>query len=621
MNHENKPIESVQKQETPPVVEQKPKKKGNEPFVVPHGNRKFAITVISIFVAMLLLPTVAWGVLKALNTVNPSIMETVDFDTGENRAFATFPQKFNPQTVTSEIESWYNDHLPFRSVLYKTQEKLSLALEKPYDNGLRQQLILWFHGEDSEGTDQPVGGSEIKDIYQTEDIENTETETLPQFIPDDNEPTSCKHTYDDVSVTIQAATCTEYGIAGNTCTKCGHVGNKQYTAKLSHEYVSDVTEQLVCGTKYVETLTCSVCGDSNTSEKVKGHTAGKKLDVCEPTYLDYGYTLIQCKDCRTQYRIELSNKLYDHTYFPPIYRGTDAYEGRFQWMFYRGNNSEAYYMGTNLLSDAELANYASVLQQLNDLCKAKGIQFQVSIWPNKEQVYSEYMPNMNVVTEYKKVERLVDYVTENTDVNIIYPLAELTQAKPYWELYWPLDTHWNNAGAFIGYQAMLKSLGLETTSMTTLPIDIIYGNKQGAYVTDGQTSLLYGVKSDLLSIGGVSAKDYPTQKNYIVKYRPDVKVLSQKGPNGASDTRHTTSTGPNDLNFVMLADSYRVMQLTYLEKDFTDCFLTHRSHVGDADVIEAVRNADILVLASVERLEPEILATAKKLISILSSAD
>jgi hypothetical protein len=63
------------------------------------------------------------------------------------------------------------------------------------------------------------------------------------------------------------------------------------------------------------------------------------------------------------------------------------------------------------------------------------------------------------------------------------------------------------------------------------------------------------------------------------------------------------------------------MQLTYLEKDFTDCFLTHRSHVGDADVIEAVRNADILVLASVERLEPEILATAKKLISILSSAD
>ena len=620
MNQDNKPNMGAPV-ETPPA-EQKPKKKGYQPFVAPDINRKFAIAVVTVFMAMLLLPTIIWGALTALNAVNPAIMETVNFDTEENRAFAEFPKKFDPQTFTSQVESWYNDHLPFRSVLYKTQETLENKLEKPYQDTLRPALIKLFHGDGGQGNLPAGDETAIKDIFNETEIDiSLETETLPQFVPDEDEPTSCTHTYDNVSVTVTAPTCTEYGIVGNTCTQCGVVGNKQYAQKLAHDYVSDVTEKLVCGTKYTETLTCSVCGDSNTSEKVKGHVVGKKLEVHEPTYLDYGYTLIQCKDCRTQYRIELSNKLYDNTYFPPVYRGDQAYEGRFQWMFYRGNNSEAYYLGTNLLSDAELAQYASVLQQLNEICKAKGIQFQVSIWPNKEQVYTEYMPTMNISTEYKRVERLVDYVTENTDVNIIYPLAELTQAKPYWELYWPLDTHWNNAGAFIGYQAMLKSLGLETTSMTTLPIDIIYGNNQGKYVTDGQTSLLYGVKGDLCSIGGVSSKDYPVQKNYVVKYRPDVKVLSQVGPNGASDTRHTTSTGPNDLNFVMLADSYRVMQLTYLEKDFTDCFLTHRSHVADADVIEAVRNADILVLAAVERLEPEILTTAKKLISILSSAD
>ena len=93
---------------------------------------------------------------------------------------------------------------------------------------------------------------------------------------------------------------------------------------------------------------------------------------------------------------------------------------------------------------------------------------------------------------------------------------------------------------------------------------------------------------------------------------------AQNGGNGAGDTRHTTAANaPNDLNFVMLADSYRVMQLSYLEKDFTDCFLTHRNRVNDADVKEAIKNSDILVIAAVERLETNILDTAKQIINIL----
>jgi hypothetical protein len=296
-----------------------------------------------------------------------------------------------------------------------------------------------------------------------------------------------------------------------------------------------------------------------------------------------------------------------------------AFEGRSQWLFYRLDNSEAYYQATNLPDDKELERYASVFQQLNDICKQKGIQLQISVWPNKDQVYPEYMPTMEVASEYKRVERIVDYVTEKTDVKMIYPINELMAVKPYWDLYWPLDTHWNNAGAFIGYQAMLESLGFETTSMVNLPVRILKPSDKDykKIVRDSNTSLLYAPKGDIQ--GMVGNNKYPEQCNYIVEYRPDVEVLSQVGNNGAGDTRHTTSNGPNDLNFVMLADSYRVMQLTYLEKDFTDCFLTHRNRVGDSDVIQAVRNADVLVIAAVERLETNIVDTAVALIKILSA--
>lgn len=613
MNNENKLI--VEK------TVDKPQEKAAE---MPHVSRKFAIIVISIFVAMLLLPTVLWGVLKIVSIGNPSLMEAIDFDTGENRAFAKFPDKFDPQTFTSEVEAWYNDHLPFRSVLYKTQNNIENALETPYTETVRPMLIKIFHSGGNQPTPGP--GNEVIEIPDpTEAVTEGVTETLPQFEIETEEGTdsTCAHVLSSESVVIKEATCTEYGIIGYPCINCDYVGKKEYSHKLPHSYVSDIADNqvFVCGTNYKETLTCSACGDVKTQLSVKTHTPGKKLAVNQPSYLDYGYTLIECKDCKTQYRTNLSNKLYNTEYFPPIYHSNDGYEGRYQWLFYRGNNSIAYYEATNLASDIELQNYASILQTLNDICKEKGIQLQISIWPNKEQVYSEYTPTMNVVSEYKRVERIVDYITENTDVTMIYPINELLTAKPYWELYWPLDTHWNNAGAFIGYQAMLKSLGLETTSLVNLPIrELRYTDSDySSIVYNSNSSLLYAPKGDLQGLCGVTG--YPQQKNYIVTYRPDVHVLSVEGNNGAGDTRHSTSDGPNDLNFVMLADSYRVMQLTYLEKDFTDCFLSHRDRVMEPDVVEAVKNADILVIAAVERLETNIVDTAKRLISILSSAE
>jgi hypothetical protein len=116
--------------------------------------------------------------------------------------------------------------------------------------------------------------------------------------------------------------------------------------------------------------------------------------------------------------------------------------------------------------------------------------------------------------------------------------------------------------------------------------------------------------------------------NYYVKYRPEVTVDSFEGKNGAGDYRHTTAANaPNDLNFVMLTDSYRVMQLSYLEKDFSDCTLAHRDYldanhaskdpVNHNNVKEAIKNSDILVIAAVERLEPDILATAREIIAVL----
>ena len=84
------------------------------------------------------------------------------------------------------------------------------------------------------------------------------------------------------------------------------------------------------------------------------------------------------------------------------------------------------------------------------------------------------------------------------------------------------------------------------------------------------------------------------------------------------DTTYTRSNGTYDMNFVLLGDSFRLMQKDYIKKDFTDCLLAHKDRVKHSDVRAAVKKADIIVIASVERGDATALSTAKELIKILS---
>jgi hypothetical protein len=231
-------------------------------------------------------------------------------------------------------------------------------------------------------------------------------------------------------------------------------------------------------------------------------------------------------------------------------------------------------------------------------------------------VYSEFY-GKEPVEEYKRLERYVDYIKENTDVNIIYPLDELVYMKPYLDVYSKFDTHWNNVGGFVGYQALLKSIGLPTTSVFDWPIYEYAGGNALA-----EDHYFRQVKGDLLGLGGLNQSLYPIHISYYIKYRTHVNftfVDGTAGKNGAGDIRHTVADNATfDMNLVMLGDSFRVMQLSYIEKDFSDAYLCHRNQVNDSLTQEALKNADIIVIAATERFDSNIIDTARQLIHILS---
>ncbi len=603
----------------------------------------FGWTVIALFTAFLVLPTLIWGI---LSLCSPGTAEKLNFDTGENRALAAFPEKFDPATFPAEVEAWYNDHLPFRSVLYKTQETLDNKLEAPYQETLRPALIKLFYGNTP--SSPAPGGEQLFDPFEdTESGTASETETLPMLIDTESEtlpdfeteeiPSACEHllsaegevlleatcssygvmgypcticdyvkkeyiakaphSYGSEEVVVEAATCSSYGISGRACTLCGQVGNKQYTHKLPHTLLSDVKDYPLCGQFYDETLRCADCELTETRRVEKTHSQGSVIKVVEPSYKSYGYTLLSCPDCGGEYRTALSDKLYYNDYLPPLYHGPSVTEGRDRWLFYRGDNSEAYYQGTNPLSEDALGNYISILQRLSDICCEKGITLVIGVWPNKDQIYGEYMPSLEVIDPNKRVLRWSAAVEKYTPVQVVYPLRELLAAKPYCDVYLKYDTHWNAAGGYIGYKVMMEALGYQVPALQNLPMK--------EYAAGG---------GDMIRIGSLDANIYQGDNyNYTITYHPEVKVTSSGN--------QATSNGAIDLNFVMLSDSFRGAMRQFIVSDFTESYICHRSEVHDPATEEAIRNADILVISAVERYDQDIINTANKIIQILSQPE
>lgn len=149
------------------------------------------------------------------------------------------------------------------------------------------------------------------------------------------------------------------------------------------------------------------------------------------------------------------------------------------------------YMGINLYSDEDLAKIAANLTQMRDYFAEEGIEFYVTGIPNKEIVYERYMPDTIVKPgKISKSEQVANYIWENTDLTYVYPKEELIEASYEYPVYYSSDTHWNQIGAFIGFQEIYEAA---------------YGKREE--IEDDTFILADSMyKGDLASIAGVADK-------------------------------------------------------------------------------------------------------------------
>ena len=213
------------------------------------------------------------------------------------------------------------------------------------------------------------------------------------------------------------------------------------------------------------------------------------------------------------------------------------------------------------------------------------------------------MPTMDIVSERKKNEIFAEYVKKNSDVNLIYPLEELKEAKKYYNTYYAYDTHWNEYGAFVGTMALYDALGMETIE---------------ASQADAERSQL--VAYGLVLTGALTPEDYSGSEDYIVNYKPDLELVYEEGEKNYlfsyTNVYKSEALAENDERILFIGDSFREWMIPYLSKDFTHTCLVQRDNIPD--IADEIKQADILVVSAVERFDEDIYARIPQIIRILN---
>ena len=262
--------------------------------------------------------------------------------------------------------------------------------------------------------------------------------------------------------------------------------------------------------------------------------------------------------------------------------------GKNNWLFYadKGDGDPvSCYQGTNLLTDEELALLAQNCINQRDYLASLGKEFVIFIVPNKERIYSEYMPDQygDPADTYRALQ-IYTYLTENTDLHVVYPYEELMAAKELISenLWCVTDTHWNALGAYVGASALLAELGIDMPAIDSDQITIQAGKES----TGDLASMLNLEKELAFSDHVYSLEGYDLHN--VEQLEWDWREMI-----------HYHATGADPRTVYIVRDSMCAAMAPYIGSQFTESYMRHRFTFSGPDML--AYDPDIVIYETVER--------------------
>lgn len=266
--------------------------------------------------------------------------------------------------------------------------------------------------------------------------------------------------------------------------------------------------------------------------------------------------------------------------------------GSNRWLFYNPNGTDgdpiADMNGTNLFSEEQLVQIANTLLDARNTLQAQEKEFIVLIAPNKESIYGkDYLPaHMVTATNKTRADQVVEYLWENTDLNVVYPKKEILNAietHPDYDFYYKTDTHWNALGAYIGTRSLLESLDIYIPNLSETTIEC-------TEKCAGDLVTMMGISNFLKYDLYYEVSGYAEEKDVHVSF------LEEGNTNNLISL---STTGADARSLFVIRDSYSLAMMPYLSTQFNECHFVHSGSFTP----DLLRNysSDIVVVQVVER--------------------
>jgi alginate O-acetyltransferase complex protein AlgJ len=107
----------------------------------------------------------------------------------------------------------------------------------------------------------------------------------------------------------------------------------------------------------------------------------------------------------------------------------------------------------------ELQTWQRVLEHRQQWLARRGCRYLLFIPPNKETIYPEHLPSFaRPYASVPRLDQLVDHLRRLSSVPVLDVRSDLRQASQQERTYFRTDQHWNDRGAFVAYQHLIREL-------------------------------------------------------------------------------------------------------------------------------------------------------------------
>ena len=260
--------------------------------------------------------------------------------------------------------------------------------------------------------------------------------------------------------------------------------------------------------------------------------------------------------------------------------------GKQGWLFYKDSLND--YLAQDVLSDRAVYNIAYNLETIQQKVTEEGRTFVFTIAPNKNSLYGEYMPYIYSSNPDKGMNNRELLMQKLADIDVNYvDLYKLFQEQNE-ILYLKKDSHWNNKGALLAYNALLTAADKEHETYESCPVTL-----QKNYVGD-LNSMVYPL---LEQPEENYVYDYQTNYRYLNKGKEEAVAESQIS---VEDARVQTVNPSAPGSLLMYRDSFGNTLLPFMANAFEKGSF-YKTTPYNIDTHLMSDDPDVVIIEKVER--------------------